>query len=139
MDTLGRFKINNIYCEDCYTAIRNIPDHTIDLIYTDIPYLYSQGGGGKSELGKRTAKKRLQLMGVNDDKIKQLLEKEETRSKALSLGKKLNNRNDMENGIDYTILDEFCRVLKHIYIYILFQTSNIASYEIFYRRKKMYV
>ena len=109
---------NNIYCGDCYELIKKIEDKSIDLIYTDIPYLYSQGGGGKSELGKRTAKKRLQLMGVDTKELNALVENENTRSKALSIGKKMNNATDMENGINYSILDEFCRVLKRMYIYI---------------------
>ena len=49
---LGRFKINNIYCEDSYKAIKDLPDNSIDCIYTDIPYLYTVGGGGKSALGE---------------------------------------------------------------------------------------
>ena len=116
---IGRFKLNNVYNEDCYKAIKDIPDKSVDLIYTDIPYLYSNGGGGKSELGKRTAKKRLQLMGVDTEELNALVDNENTRSKALNIGKKMNNATDMENGINYSILDEFCRVLKHIYIYIL--------------------
>ena len=34
---LGRFEIDNIYNEDCYKAIKDIPDKSIDCIYTDIP------------------------------------------------------------------------------------------------------
>ena len=109
---------NNIYCGDCYELIKDIPDKSIDLIYTDIPYLYSQGGGGKSTLGKNAAKKRLELMGINNQEINKLVENENTRSQALSLGKKANNINDMENGINFAILDEFVRIQPYIYIYI---------------------
>lgn len=80
-------KPNNIYLADCYEAIKDIPDKSIDCIYTDIPYLYVQGGKGHSELGDRTAKKRRELK-------------------------------DIENGIDYSIFDEFCRVLKKINVFI---------------------
>lgn len=119
---------NNIYLGDAYKLIKDMPDKSVSLIYTDIPYLYSQGGGGKSELGKRTAKKRLQLMGVDTKELNALVENESTRSKALSIGKKMNNATDMENGINYSILDEFCRVLKRIYIYIYI----VANYK-YYR------
>ena len=36
---LGRFELDNIYNEDCYTAIKDIPDKSVDCIYVDIPYL----------------------------------------------------------------------------------------------------
>ena len=63
---LGRFETDHIYCEDSYKAIKELPDKCIDCIYTDIPYLYNQGGSGNSELGERTAKKRLEWMGAYD-------------------------------------------------------------------------
>lgn len=37
------------------------------------------------------------------------------------------------NGIDYSIFDELCRVMKHIYIYMVLQEPNIRYNEIFYR------
>ena len=43
------FEINNIYNVDSYKAIKEIPDKSIDLIYTDIPYLIEGGGSGQSE------------------------------------------------------------------------------------------
>ena len=52
--------INNVILGDCYEVIKSIPDKSIDCIYTDIPYLYNQGGSaGTSSLGERTAKKDL--------------------------------------------------------------------------------
>ena len=42
------FEINNIYNVDSYKAIKEIPDKSIDLIYTDIPYLIEGGGSGQS-------------------------------------------------------------------------------------------
>ena len=44
---IGKYELNNIYNEDCYEAIKNIPDKSIDLIVTDPPYeIYANGGGG---------------------------------------------------------------------------------------------
>lgn len=43
---IGRFEENHIYNEDCYKAIKDIPDKSIDCIYTDIPYITSFHGGG---------------------------------------------------------------------------------------------
>lgn len=59
--------IDKVLLGDCYELIKGIPDKNIDLIYVDIPYLYNQGGSGNSELGKRTAKKRLELMGLEQN------------------------------------------------------------------------
>ena len=85
---IGRFKINNIYCEDCYTAIKDIPDKSVDLIYTDIPYEYINGGFGGGML-KSEARKKTYID---------------------TIGK-------FDKGIDYKILDEFVRICKYIYIY----------------------
>lgn len=115
---LGEYELNNIYCADCYEAIKKIPDNSIDCIYTDIPYLYEQGGSGNSELGERTAKKRLALMGVDDSVVK--MGGGITYGELLKQAKKNKDtdRISIENGIDYTIFEDFCRVLKHINIFI---------------------
>lgn len=39
-------ELNKIYHGDAYELIKEIPDKSIDLIYTDIPYLNPQKGGG---------------------------------------------------------------------------------------------
>lgn len=84
---LGDYELNKVYCEDSYVAIKKIPNKSIDCIYTDIPYLYANGGEGHSELSERTSRKKQQLK-------------------------------DISNGIDYSILDEFKRVLKKVNIFI---------------------
>lgn len=84
--------INTIQLGDCYELIKNIPDKSIDLVYVDIPYLYDSGGNVKenaSALNKRVAKK------MNNDLAK------------------------IKDGIDYSILDEFVRISKYIYIYMV--------------------
>jgi DNA modification methylase len=83
------FERNKIYNVDSYKAIKKIPDKSIDLIYTDIPYLIKSGrdGGGGSALAKRAFKiKYIDLVEIKD-------------------------------GIDYSILDEFVRIQPYIYIY----------------------
>lgn len=85
---LGRFETNHIYNEDCYKAIKDIPDKSVDCIYTDIPYLIVSGGGGHSDLSKRIEK-------VNKDYLEEI-----------------------KDGINYDILNQFCRVMKKINIFI---------------------
>lgn len=41
---LGEYKLNEIYNEDSYEAIKKIPDKSIDLIVTDPPYEWQRGG-----------------------------------------------------------------------------------------------
>ena len=56
--------INTIQLGDCYELIKNIPDKSIDCIYVDVPYLMVSGGAGKSEISKRSAKNKMELLGV---------------------------------------------------------------------------
>lgn len=81
--------INTIQLGDCYELIKDIPDKSIDLVYIDIPYLLGKGGGNESELSKRAKKRNNNLIDA-----------------------------DITNGIDYSIFDELCRIMKNIYIYI---------------------
>ena len=76
-----------IICGDAYKLIKEIPDKSIDLVYTDVPYLYKNGGGGNSEISKRIIAKTQSIK-------------------------------DISNGIDYSILDEFKRVLKKLNLFI---------------------
>ena len=50
-------KPNSIYLGDSYQLIKEIPDKSIDLIYTDIPYAFTgngiNGGGGAFGTKKR--------------------------------------------------------------------------------------
>ena len=84
----SKYKPNNIYNVDCYQAIKEIPDKSIDLVYIDIPYIIESGGASESALSQRAKR----LRNVELEAIRY--------------------------GIDYSIFDELCRVMKHIYIYI---------------------
>lgn len=77
---------------DSYKLIKDIPDKSVDLVYIDIPYEYESGGKGAGFLMKDKTRK--ELYSVKVDAI--------------------------SHGIDYSILDELCRVLRHIYIYMVF-------------------
>lgn len=72
---------------DAYKLIKEIPNKSVDLVYTDVPYLYKNGGGGNSEISKRIIAKKQSI-------------------------------DDISNGIDYSILDEFKRVLKKLNLFI---------------------
>lgn len=82
--------LNSIVLGNSYNLIKQIPDKTIDCIYTDIPYLYSNG----------FVKPNKKYIGTTQKLIDEL--------------------KPMINGIDYSIYDEFIRVSKigNIFIWL---------------------
>ena len=64
---LGKYEINNIYNEDCYEALKNLPDKCIDLVYIDPPYQFCQGGKGHSEIGDRKDKNKGEIYSLDTD------------------------------------------------------------------------
>ncbi|MCM1437777.1 MAG: site-specific DNA-methyltransferase [Roseburia sp.] len=106
---LGSFELNQIYCADAYNAIRELPGNSVDLVYTDIPYDFEgNGGGGCFGEKKRDYHKEY-------EKISENTAIGGVYKRALACATKNSN---IAFGIDYGILDEFCRVLKAIYVYI---------------------
>ena len=89
--------INTIQLGDCYELIKNIPDKSIDLVYIDIPYLFKHGKGGAGCIAKRVNR----LMAEELCKVK--------------------------DGIDYSIFDELCRIMKSIHIYIWCNKNQILD------------
>ena len=121
---------NVIYNEDCYEGIKKIPDKSIDLVYIDIPYLFKAHGGGTSELAKRSARNRSELVGLKYDETKTVAEnmKEANHNKG--------SIKDITSGIDYSIFDELCRVMKNIYIYIWCSKDQILPIMNYFVEKK---
>ena len=66
-----------LFNDDCYTKIKEIPDNSIDLIITDPPYDYTEGGWGfsHSQQIKDIARSGLQGGGAFGNKNKQYLMK----------------------------------------------------------------
>lgn len=96
-----KYKLNQIYNEDSYKAIKDIPDKSIDCIYTDIPYIIQSGGASESPLSQRA--KRLRNIDLKD----------------------------IKDGIDYSILDDFVRIMKKVNIFIWCskeQINDIMNY-----------
>lgn len=96
---LGRFELDNIYNEDCYKAIKDIPDKSIDCIYTDPPYEFHSGIGKSGIFKNRKV--------VPHANIQNTI---------------------LTEGINASILDEFVRVLKRINIFIWCNKEQIPNY-----------
>lgn len=89
--------LNTITLGDSYKLIKDIPDKSIDLIYTDIPYLFADGGSSNSPLSQRIKKiKQKDLAGIT-------------------------------KGIDYKILMDFIRVLKKVNCFIWCSKEQILE------------
>lgn len=101
--------LNKITCGDCYELIKQIPDKSVDLIYTDIPYDFeANGGGGCFGEKHRDYHKEYEIVSVNTNASRVWK----------STMKSIDNVKDIAFGIDYAILDEFIRVCKKPQIYI---------------------
>ncbi len=94
---IGEYKLNEIYNEDSYEAIKKIPDKSVDCIYTDIPYLIDDGGCSGSELSQR-------IKRVQKEEIEYI-----------------------RKGIDYSIFDEFVRIMKKGNIFIWCSKRQIVD------------
>lgn len=101
-------EVNKIYLGDSYELIKEIPDHSVDLIVTDPPYQgdYHGGGGVAMHNGKQKA-------FVDEIKDMKLYE-----------------------GFDLTILYEFVRVMKKINCYIWCNKEQIYDYLTFFVKER---
>lgn len=99
--------IDKIYNEDCLMGMKRIPDGTVDCIITDPPYeLENQGGGFWSK---------------SEDPKAQRYNARGTRKGMERLG-------DIKDGITNEVLDEMCRVMKKINLYIFCSQKQIQQY-----------
>ncbi len=107
-----KYKANNIYNVDSYKAIKDIPNKSIDLVYIDIPYEIAGNGGGC--FGEKNREYHAEYYKVST------------------------NTNNMDLGIDYSILDQLCRVMKRIYIYIWCSKQQIPTLLNYFLNKGCY-
>ena len=100
-------ELDRIYNEDCLEGMKRIPDGMVDCIITDPPYeLENQGGGFWSK---------------NEDPTVNHYNARGTRKGMDKLG-------DIKDGITDEVLDEMCRVMKRINIYIFCSQRQIQQY-----------
>ena len=100
-------EFNNIYLGDAYELIKKIPDKSIDLIMTDPPY---------------------EIYGLHNDTG---LLKGRKHSHNVEL-----KENNLGDGINLKILDEFVRVLKKINIYLWCNKEQIYDYLTYFVKDK---
>lgn len=101
--------LNTITLGDSYELIKDIPDNSIDLIITDPPYEWQRGGKNTGLFKKGVSSRNF----MNDIENKK-----------------------MDKGIDFSILNEFCRILKKINIYIWCNKDQVYKYMEYFIGKK---
>lgn len=101
--------VNNIILGDCYELIKKIPNKSVDLILTDPPYDFHCGSVHNGGIFKTRIVKPGQ--DIIDLKI--------------------------NNGIDYSILNEFIRILKHVNIFIWCNKEQIRDYLNFFCKENI--
>ena len=133
-------ELDKIYNANAYEFVKTMPDKSVDCVYIDIPYKLTQGGVSSLKLGQSYARRELELMGYDEKLIKNT---DASKYNALRIDKyKAEQRLDLvsiEDGIDYSIFDDFCRVMKKINIFIWcskLQMLDIMNY--FIGQKKCY-
>ena len=100
-------ELDTIYNEDCLTGMQRIPDGSVDCIICDPPYVLENQGGG--------------FWSKNEDPTVNHYNARGTRKGMDKLG-------DIKDGFDNAILDEMCRVMKKINIYIFCSQKQIQRY-----------
>lgn len=146
-------ELNKIYLGDAYELIKQVPDKSIDLIVTDPPYQFVDGGQGHSEIAERATRHRKEITSL-DTEITKIYSgggcfgtknrnyhsqlgitkerqtyldyinkngKDEESERLRIIANGVDNRDNIafvSKGIDNSILEEFCRVMKKINIYI---------------------
>ena len=99
-------RYNFIENKDCYKAIKEIEDGSIDLIITDPPY---------------------DIKGLHDSSI--------MKDRGISFHNELKD-NGLGDGIDLAILNDFVRIQKKINIYIFCNKEQIIPYLDFFVKEK---
>lgn len=114
-------EIDKIYNLDCYKAIKDIPDKSIDCVYIDVPYLIEDGGTGKNDLANRVGRQKAELMGCKD-KYLESKKNGKSNTESLRIAKNCKKTNldiiSINQGFDYGLFLELCRVMKKINIFI---------------------
>lgn len=100
-------ELDTIYNMDCLEGMKMIPDGSVDCIICDPPYLLENKGGG--------------FWSKNEDP-------NVNHYNARGTCKGMDKLGNIKSGFDKTILDEMCRVMKKVNIYIFCSQKQIQQH-----------
>ena len=108
-------ELNKIYLGDAYELIKSLPDNSIDLVVIDPPYEYTTGGKNNYVSDRPYHK---QYYGVAEYKTDSMT------------NRKVKSRNEIKHlsyGVNYSVLDDFLRVMRSINIYVFCSKHMIPT------------
>lgn len=112
-------KIDEIYQGDCYELIKQVEDKSVDLVIIDPPYEFVMGGTGKNQLAKRKLNQKIAIYNLGTELTKNRISGGGCFGpKNKSYYREIANNHFVSKGFTNEILDELCRVMKKINIYI---------------------
>lgn len=110
---MDKLSLDTIYNMDCLEGMKQIPDKTIDMVLTDPPYILENQGGGF--WSKREDNNHYNARGTR---------------------KGMERLSDIKDGICEDVLNELCRVLKKINLYLFCSQKQIPLYIDYFVKKK---
>ena len=119
-----KYELNNIYNEDSYKAIKDIPDNSIDLIIIDPPYEFDMGGGAGA-FGTNNRDHHAEYLSLYHETGKT---KETERLRIMANTKRnADNYRHLSKGFTFDVLDEMVRILKKLNIYIWCSKKQVGK------------
>lgn len=115
----------DLRCGDCLELLKDIPDKSVDLVIIDPPYEFAMGGGGGA-FGSKKRNYHQEYLSLYKE-TGSSYDTERLRINANADRQKENIRM-LSGGFDLHILDELCRVMKNINIYIWCSKSQLRNY-----------
>lgn len=119
-------ELDNIFNQDCLEGLKALPDKSIDLVVTDPPYEFDNGGGGGA-FGSKKRDYHAEYLALAQKEGKT---KETERLRILyNAAKNVRHTGGrmLCNGFDFAVLDECCRVLKKINIYVWCSKAQVRK------------
>lgn len=125
-------ELDKIYNEDCLQGMKRIDTAAVDCIICDPPYLLENQGGGfwaKTEEPNVNAESEQE----QDEDFFSFSEREQGRHKANHYNARgtrngMNRLGNIKDGFDDEVLDEMCRVMKQVNIYLFCSQRQIKQY-----------
>lgn len=113
---------------DCYEVIKDIPDDSVDLVIIDPPYEFI-ANTGSGAFGNKNRSYHADYSKVYHENTEIGQQKK----------KNLQELSQICRGFDYSILDECCRVLKKVNIYVWCSKAQVSQLLTYFENKGCFI